>query len=112
MSASNHNWVCFDCRFVKRQPGHEHRIPKCNECGSDCFCIGHKVEIPKKSDMRGWKTLRLESRKRYFEWSERQAVWRVRQTHATERQIVHLHSLGPNKDIEKMIAELKEKIHG
>jgi len=111
MSASNYNWVCFDCRFVTRQPKPARRIPKCAQCDADCYCLGYKVEIPKKSDTTGWRSLRLESRKRHLEWSDRQAVKRVREAHAAERRITHLRSLVPNKDREKMIAELKEKIH-
>ncbi len=111
MSASNYNWVCFDCRFVTRQPKPASRVPKCAKCGADCYCLGYKVEIPKKSDTSGWRSLRLESRKRHLEWLDRQAVKRVREAHAAERRIAHLRSLAPNKDREKMIAELKEEIH-
>jgi hypothetical protein len=111
MSASNYNWVCFTCHFVTRQPKSARRIPKCSECGSDCYCLGYKVEIPKKSNTRGWKTLRLESRKRHLELSDQQAVRQVRTTHIIERRITHLLSLGPNKDRQKMITELKKKTH-
>jgi hypothetical protein len=111
MSASNYNWVCFDCRFVTRQPKTARRIPKCAECSSECFCLGYKVEIPRKTDTTGWRSLRLESRKRRLEWADGQAVKRVREAHAAERRIAYLHSLAPNKDREKMIAELKGKIH-
>jgi hypothetical protein len=111
MSASNYNWVCFDCRFVTRQPKPARRVPKCAQCGADCYCLGYKVEIPKKSDTAAWRSLRLESRKRHLAWSDRQAVKRVREAHAAERRIAHLRSLAPNKDREKMIADLKEKIH-
>ena len=111
MSASNYNYVCFDCRFVTRQPKLARRVPKCAQCGADCYCLGYKVEIPKKSDTTGWRSLRLESRRRHLEWSDRQAVKRVRGAHAAERRIAHLRSLPPNKDREKMIAELKETIH-
>jgi hypothetical protein len=54
----------------------------------------------------------LESRKRHLASSDDQAVSRVREAHAAERRIAHLRSLGPNKDREKIIEELKEKIHG
>jgi hypothetical protein len=111
MPVSNHNWDCFDCRFVTRQPKTARRVPKCAECGSECYCLGYKVEIPKKSDSRGWRSLRTESRKRHLAWSDRQAVRRVREAHAAERRIAHLRSLGPNKARGKIIAELKEKIH-
>jgi hypothetical protein len=111
MSASNYNWVCFDCRFVTRRAKMSRRIPKCGDCGSDCCCLGYKVEIPKKADARGWKALRLESCRRHLAWADRQAVRRVREAHAAERRIAHIRSPGPNRDREKLIEELKEKIH-
>lgn len=89
-----------------------YRIPKCADCGSDCYCLGYKVEIPRKTDARGWRALRSESRKRHLAWADRQAVRRVKEAHAAERRIAHLRSLGPSKDREKLIEELKEKIHG
>jgi hypothetical protein len=112
MSASNYNWVCFGCRFVIRQPKTSRRVPKCRECGSDCHCLGYKVEIPKKTDARGWRALHLESRKRHLASEDRQAVRRVREAHAAQRRIAHLRSLGPNKDREKIIRELEVKIRG
>jgi hypothetical protein len=111
MSASNHNWVCFECLFVTRQPKTAKRVPKCAECRSDCFCLGYKVEIPKKSDRDGWRKLRAESRRRYLASSDKQSIRRVREAHAAERRIAQLRALGPNKDREKIIAELNEKIH-
>ena len=77
-------------------------------CGSDCYCLGYKVEIPRKSDARGWKALRMETRQRHFRWSESQALRRVRVIHEAERRIAHLRSLGPNKDRERTIKKLKK----
>ena len=61
-------------------------------------------------DARGWKALRRENRKRQLAVSDRQAVTRVREAHAVERRIAHLRSLGPNRDREKLIAKLREKV--
>lgn len=88
------------------------RIPRCPDCGSNCYCLGYKVEIPKKADARGWKALRAESRKRHLKSAEGKALRRVREAHAAERRIAHLRSLGPNREREKLIEELKEKVHG
>jgi hypothetical protein len=110
MSASNYNWVCFDCRFVTRHPKTAKRTPKCADCGADCHCLGYKVEIPKQSDARGWKKLHLESRRRLLARSDEEAVRRVRESHEAERRIAHLRSLEPNKDREKMITALKGSI--
>lgn len=110
MSASNYNWVCFDCRFVTRQPKTARRDPKCGACGSACYCLGYKVEVPKKSDAKGWKSLRYECGKRLSAWYERQAVQRVREAHDAEHRLTHLRSLAPNKDREKLIADLRKRI--
>jgi len=111
MSASNYNWVCFDCRFVIRQSKSSSCIPKCAECAADCYCLGYKVEIPKKTNIRGWKALRLISRKLHLARSDGLAVEHVKEAHAAERRIAQLRSLGPNKDRETLIKELEEKIH-
>jgi hypothetical protein len=111
ISASNYNWICFDCRFVTRQPKASPRVPKCAGCGCDCYCLGYKVEIPKKTEDRGWKTLRGESRKRHLASADRHALSRVREAHAAERRIARLRSLGPNKDREKTVEELQKKAH-
>ena len=87
------------------------RVPKCAECGAECYFLGYKVEIPKKSDVRGWRSLRLETRRRHLARAESQAVTRVRVAHAAERRIVRLQSLGANREREKIIAQLREKIH-
>jgi hypothetical protein len=87
------------------------RVPKCASCGSDCFCLGYKVEIPKKSDARAWRALRLESRKRYLMEADRQAVRDVREKHAAERRVAHLHSRGPNKERRKIIEELQRQMN-
>ncbi len=58
MSASNHNWVCFDCRSSFRQAKNEKRVPVCGECAAERYCLGYKVEVPKKTDERGWRKLR------------------------------------------------------
>jgi len=112
MSASNFNWVCFDCRRVVRQAKTARRIPKCAECGSDCFCLGYKVDIPRNSDTNGWKALRLECRKRNLALSDSHGVKRVKDAHAAERRIVELRSRGANKDREKLVSELTKKIKG
>lgn len=110
MSASNYNWVCFECRNTIRQAKTSRRIPRCPDCGADCYCLGYKVEIPRKSDARGWRRLHLDCRQRELAWSEQQAVKRVRDAHATERRIADLHSRGANRDRDKLLAELKQKL--
>jgi C4-type Zn-finger protein len=109
MSANNSNWVCFDCRFAKRQAKTLRRIPKCPGCGKDCYYLGYKVEIPGKSDVRNWRTLRMECRRRELQQTDKEVIEHVRETHAIERDIVRLESQVKNPNRKKLIAKLKEK---
>src|SRR5262245_30611567 len=112
MSASNHNWVCFDCRCVTRRAKTAAGIPKCRECGSDCACLGYKVAIPKKSDIKAWRALRLECRRRNRLAADNLAVERARVGHAAERRIAALRTRGQNRDREKVVRELRKKLRG
>jgi hypothetical protein len=108
MSASNYSWVCFDCRFVVRQPKTAMRVPKCTGCGSDCYSLGYKVEIPKKDDIRGWRKLRDDCRSRALNEADQNSVEAVRAIHSAERRVAQLRSLPKNKDREKLIEALKK----
>lgn len=112
MSASNFNWVCFACRFVARKPKTLGRVPRCAECGADCFCLGYKVEVPRKTDLRRWKTIRLESRRLYFAEARRDSVCRARNIHSTERDILKLQRLTPKKGQNRTLRILREQLHG
>ena len=109
MSASNYNWVCFRCRFTKRHPTYAKVVPTCSECGTDLHCLGGKVGVPKRLDVRGWRKLHLDCRGRLLAWSDRQAVRRVRAVHAAEREATRLRALGPAKGRQKIIRRLEEK---
>ena len=108
MSASNYSWVCFECRLVVRQPKTAKRIPKCLGCGSECYCLGYKVEVPKKEDLRSWRKLREDCRARELARSDAEAVAKVRGAHEAERRIAELLALPANRDRSKLIAELKK----
>jgi hypothetical protein len=110
MSASNYNWLCFDCRIVTRQPKPSKRVPKCFECGDDMFCLGYKVEVPKKEDIRGWRRLREDCRERELTAADARHVAQVREQHDAERRIAQLAALPENKQRAKLIAELRKKM--
>jgi len=109
MSASNYSWVCFECRLVVRQPKTAKRVPKCLGCGSDCFCLGYKVEVPKKEDLRGWRRLRDDCRARALVQADESAIERVRAGHEAERRIAQLLALPQNKERTKLVAELRKR---
>jgi len=76
----------------------------------NCYCLGYKVGIPKKSDRRGWKALHLESRRRHLAFLDKQSIKRVREMHAAERRITLLRARGLSKDRKRIIEKLKMKI--
>jgi hypothetical protein len=73
------------------------------------FCLGYKVEVPKKEDVRGWRRLRDECRERAIVAAGIGSVARVREQHAAERRISELLALPPNRERAKLIAELRKK---
>jgi hypothetical protein len=109
MSASNYSWVCFECHLVVRQPKTAKRVPKCVGCGAGCYCLGYKVEVPKKEDARGWRRLRDDCRDRELDQADADAVAKVREAHDAERRIAQLSELPANKERLKLIEELRKK---
>lgn len=110
MSASNYSWVCFECRLVVRQPKTAKRVPLCVACHSDLYCLGYKVEVPPKDNLRGWRKLRDDCRELQLGINDERIVRKVRDAHAAERRIAELRTLPKNKDRENLITELKTKI--
>ena len=110
MSASNHNWVCFDCRSSFRQGKTEKRVPVCGECGTERYCLGYKVEVPKKTNESSWRKLREDCREFQLAESRRKFLARLREIRAAKLRIARLEKLEPNKDRDKIIRYLKKKI--
>ena len=73
------------------------------------FCLGYKVEVPKKEDARGWRRLREDCRERELSTADAHHIARVRKQHEAERRIAQLVALPENKERTKLIAELRKK---
>lgn len=110
MSASNHNYVCFACRTAIRHPKTAPNAPKCRECGEECFCLGYKVEIPKHDDIKAWRELRAECRRRELASDEALALRRVRRQHFVEHEILHLREMPENRDRTRQIRKLEKEL--
>lgn len=110
MSASNHNWVCFECHYSTRQQKHTDHTPKCPECGDDCYCLGYKVEIPKKSDSKKWKEIKEESRRRDLEAALARSESKVRSIHRIEKEIARLEAMDENEGRRAQIKKLKKDL--
>ena len=109
MSASNFNWVCFRCRFAKRQATYVKIVPTCPACETDLHCLRGRVGVPRKLDARGWRKLHLDSRRWLLAESDRQVVRRVRMAHFAEREAVRLRPADPATGRKKVIRRLEEK---
>lgn len=116
MPASNHNCVCFRCRTSIRTPKYGACLPKCLTCGTECFNLGYKVEIPKQTDVKAWRLLETECRRRDTAMAEAHALRRVQRQHFLEREIRRLRELPENRDrtrrinlLAKELARLTEK---
>jgi hypothetical protein len=72
-------------------------------------CIGYKVEVPKKEDVRGWRKLRDRCRERAIAAVDATAVTRVRELHQIERRIAALAALPANKERTRLIADLRKQ---
>ena len=110
MSESNYNWVCFECRFVTRQAKTSKNVPKCGFCNRDCICVGYKLDVPKKSDKKGWERLRKVTSEIELQNRERKRNYReVRIAQLTE-EIEKLSDREENKDRTRLINALKEEL--
>lgn len=110
MSASNHNWVCFDCRTSRRHPKESEKVPICRECEEECFCLGDKVEVTGHDAVRAWRKLRENCRNILHFHRDRSQRMRVRRKHEVEREIARLEGLDNHKDRARTILRLKEEL--
>ncbi|MCW1916589.1 hypothetical protein OJ996_23580 [Luteolibacter sp. GHJ8] len=110
MHISNFNWVCFECRTSRREPKLARRVPVCAECGADCFCLGYKVEVPRRYAVREWRKLRDECRRRYHIGRDSVRRWNIRRIHALEQEIIRRESMRENKDRSYLIKRLKDEL--
>ena len=110
MPASNHNWVCFQCRTAVRRPNTNQAVPKCMSCGNDCYCLGYKVAIPKKSDIKAWRQINDFIRDRDFAVVDFKRIQELRRKHDLEKEIFRMELLDENKDRSRLIKKLKDQL--
>ena len=114
MSASNHNYVCFECQTAVRYPKRAESAPKCMNCGSECYCLGYKVAIPKREDVKLWQAIKAESLRRDQEFIDASRIKKVRRQHFLEQEIQRLrdkpNNPNRNRDIDSYSRELNRLI--
>ncbi len=104
---NNYNWVCFECRYSKRQSKAKQDTPKCVFCKRELYNIGYKVKIPKKTDLEGWSKIKKTSFERDIKYLEQKTVGDIRQKHEIEKEIVRIEKLNNNKENRRKINDLK-----
>jgi len=110
MSASNHNYVCFECRTTIRHAKTAKKKPHCLSCGAECFNLGYKVEVPKHDDLRAWRELRAECERRAEVARQERAVRSVRKQHFLEQEINRMRQMPENRDRSRQIKQLEEEL--
>ena len=110
MSASNHNYVCFDCRYAIRHPKTAPVAPKCKNCGAECYCLGYKVAIPKRDNIKSWGEIAEESRRRDILYEHNSTLQTVHRQHFVEREIQRLQQKEENRDRSRAIKKLLEEL--
>jgi hypothetical protein len=106
----NATWVCFDCRESVRRPTQWKSEVPCPSCGNDCRNLGTQLQIPSKSNLRGWRKLReaiLANRLKWMPVIQRRIVERI---HRIERQIAKMELLPQTSERSQRIACLKEEL--
>ncbi len=85
-------------------------MPRCDRCGAECFCLGYKVEIPKKEDVRGWRKLREDCRQRELNTIAFDTAERTRAVCEAERRIAELEAKGENRERARLIANIRKTL--
>lgn len=106
-------FVCWNCRRAARnvqdeRPGRT--PPRCPQCREALTPLSTKVEIPSRTDERGWVELREDQARyaRYRRAERERAV--VARLHSLERRIRELKGRRPvNRDRDRLIRELEEQ---
>lgn len=110
MSASNQNYVCFDCRTAIRHPKTVTKTPHCLSCGVECFNLGYKVEVPRHDDFKAWRELRAECESRVAASRHELVIRSVRKQHFLEQEINRMRQMPENRDRSRQIKQLNDQL--
>src|SRR5688572_11623789 len=103
-------WVCFDCRESVRRPTHYKAGVPCPKCAQPCRCIGTKIPVPPKRDIRAWRELRESLDAQAIRFAEAQHRHRIRQRHSLEQEIGRLESRPQKAGRTKAVRLLKRRL--
>ena len=108
----NAAWVCFDCREAVRRPTHYEGAVPCPKCAQICRCIGTKIPVLPKRDVKAWRELRESLDAQAIRSTETQHRRRLRQRHSLEQEIKRLESRPKNDGRTKAVRLLKRRLGG
>ena len=83
----------------------------CLTCDRPCYCLGHRIELPKKNDTAGWKQLQGWCEDRQKAIRDQNDQTQTRRRHEIEKRILELQSRPSNPDRERRIKALQKQLH-
>ncbi len=106
----NSAWICFDCReAVRRDTQYRGDVP-CPKCGTHCYCLGYKIPVPPKRDVKTWDELRAQLREELHIKQAQALEQSVRRRHQIEQEIAKLEALPNNAGRQAAIRELHKRL--
>ncbi len=111
MTSSNNNWVCFSCKYHKREPKIRKSTPHCIYCKRELYCLGYKIPVPKKHKVKEWEALACCMYWTDIENLEEEQKSRVESKHRIEREIKELiYEKKDTKENRKRLKKLKNEL--
>lgn len=106
---SQHKWVCFSCREVVRRSSNDNNV-RCSRCGKACECLGTRIPIPPKRQMKRWEALQqqvqMSEQINRANWSR----WNVVRIHELEKKIAQLERRKINPGTNSMLRKLRVEL--
>lgn len=79
-------------------------------CGNPCECLGSKIAIPPKSQVKRWEELEQSFFAQRSAWLAKKAADRIRMIHTFEKEIMKLEGQPGNPDRARKIADLRRRL--
>src|SRR5215210_2095534 len=106
----NAAWLCFDCRESVRRPTHYKAEVPCPKCAQSCRCIGTKIPVPPKRDVRAWRELKASLDAQAIRFAESQYRRGIRRRHSLEQQVKRLEARPKNEGRIRAVRLLKRRL--
>jgi uncharacterized Zn finger protein (UPF0148 family) len=101
---NNATWACFDCRETIRRPCYVLKTLTCPSCGEILRCIGDKIRVPPKDQIKHWDELRETVPKGINEWLRRM------RSQELELRIAKLELMKENDGRKKKLRYLRKQL--